>query len=605
MIQSAHPVYLDFVKEPIFGFFHPPAEGAPGDTAVLLCPPFGWDEICSYRSRREWAEYLARAGYPTLRIDLPGTGDSGGSPEDPGRLEAWSEAVGFAAKWLGAAGNCGRVAAIGIGLGGLVICSAIAEGAPVDEAILWAVPARGRSFVRELSVFARMEDSQFLEPGGTSLSQPPDGGTLAGGFVLSGETTHSLLELDVAALPIFDWRLARVLLLDRDGSGMDTRLRDWFQKARAIVNVAPGEGYGAMMAEPQVAQAPTSIFELVESWLADRPSLSAASLPGDNAREGILVATGARADAPPQFGCERSTMELEIGGVCIRETPLTVEQPFGHLFGVLAEPVQERTEDLCVVLLNAGPVRRIGPNRMWVEIARRWAGWGVPTLRLDLEGIGDAAGDAGRLTKLDEFYTPELVAQTRAALDELEARGLGRHFVLAGLCSGAYWSFQAALQDERVRAAFLLNPRALFWDPSLETIRDLRRGLLRRSSWLKLSRGEVSPMEVGTLVRQAPGALTSMSRRTFARRRARAFGGDELDHALDRLRDQNKRLLFVFSGEEPLHDELQREGRLDRKGRWPNIELDVVPGRHHTLRSTESQQRAHEALDRALKRELR
>ena len=36
--------------------------------------------MCSYRSRREWAERLALAGYPTLRFDLPGSGDSAGAP---------------------------------------------------------------------------------------------------------------------------------------------------------------------------------------------------------------------------------------------------------------------------------------------------------------------------------------------------------------------------------------------------------------------------------------------------------------------------------------------------------------------------------------------
>jgi alpha/beta superfamily hydrolase len=33
---------------------------------------------------------------------------------------------------------------------------------------------------------------------------------------------------------------------------------------------------------------------------------------------------------------------------------------------------------------------------MWVEASRRWAALGVATLRIDLEGIGDADGDAGR-----------------------------------------------------------------------------------------------------------------------------------------------------------------------------------------------------------------
>ena len=45
------------------------------------------------------------------------------------------------------------------------------------------------------------------------------------------------------------------------------------------------------------------------------------------------------------------------------------------------------------MLLNSGAVRRIGPQRMWVEAARRWAALGVPTLRFDVVGVGDSDGD--------------------------------------------------------------------------------------------------------------------------------------------------------------------------------------------------------------------
>ena len=61
--------------------------------------------------------------------------------------------------------------------------------------------------------------------------------------------------------------------------------------------------------------------------------------------------------------------------------------------GILTEPVGPAV-DLCAVWLNAGPQRRIGPNRMWVETARRWAALGVPSVRVDLAAIGDADGDS-------------------------------------------------------------------------------------------------------------------------------------------------------------------------------------------------------------------
>ena len=43
-----------------------------------------------------------------------------------------------------------------------------------------------------------------------------------------------------------------------------------------------------------------------------------------------------------------------------------------------------------VVLLNAGIIHRIGPNRLYVQLARRLASRGHAVLRFDLAGIGDS-----------------------------------------------------------------------------------------------------------------------------------------------------------------------------------------------------------------------
>lgn len=604
----ARALYLQGRREPVFGMLHTPASRSERDTAVLICPPFGWEDVCSYRSRRDWAEQLARAGYPTLRIDLPGTGDSAGSVEDGDQLAAWLDAVASSAGWLLASAAGSRVCAIGIGLGGLLACAATAGGAPIDELVLWAVPSRGRTFVRELRVFGSMEVSQYADRRGLAPAAEPEPapaeGVAAGGFLLGGETARGLEGLDLTELALPDGRPRRVLLLERDGIGVDERLREHLLRGGAQVRVEPGPGYGVMMAEPQLARPPTDVIARVEAWLGETaPTDTAAALAGGQ-RDRPDGASRVRPATPVAVVKARDSAELIVDGVRIRETALSIDQPFGRMFGVLAEPAEGATQDLGAVLLNAGAIRRIGPNRMWVEIARRWASRGVPSLRLDLEGLGDADGDATRFADVAELYVPEMVVQVRGALDALSSRGTARRFVLAGLCSGAYWSFHGALQDERVVAAFMLNPRTLFWNASAETARELRRVLLHRTSWMRLLHGEGSPARLGALARTIPGGILALARRRISRWKTRRFGGDELDLALDRLRDVDKRLLFVFSGQEPFHEELQREGRLSKLDRWPNVELSLLAGRDHTLRPPESQRDADAALDRALDREL-
>jgi predicted alpha/beta hydrolase len=596
--RPARPLYLGERPDRVFGLLHQPAKDSASALAVLICPPFGWDDVCSYRSRRDWATHLAAAGHPTLLIDLPGSGDSEGSPRDPDRLAAWGRAAAVAAGRLRELPGCERVAAIGIGLGGLVICSALAANARIDEVVLWGVPARGRTLVRELRAFSRLESSAFDEPhANEEPSTLPEGYTGAGGFLLSADTLQALEQLDLTASGFSYGSATRALLLERDGIAVDSRLRDHLLAAGVSVTVAPGAGYGAMMAKPHVARSPTDVFARVLSWLEEPASRRATAEPGTLGAD--ADADAAHVVAQPHT-TDADSLELTVDGVAMRETPLRFPQPFGDLFGILTEPLEREAADLCLVLLNAGAIRRIGPNRMWVEAARRWAARGVATLRLDLEGIGDADGDADRFSELAELYVPELVDQVRAALDAMEARGVGHRFVLSGLCSGAYWAFQGALLDERVTAAVMLNPRALFWDPSIEIARDFRRGMLRPSSWRTVARGDIPLARIGAFLRHAPVVLP---RRLLARRSTRA-ARERISRALDRLLETGKQLSFVFSGNEPLHEELKLDGLLDQLDRWPNVDLDLIPGSVHILRPLTSQRAAHAALDRALERAL-
>jgi hypothetical protein len=223
-------IYLDVFGTPTYAVLHSPAGDAlPSDTAVLVCPPFGFDEVCAYRILREWAIRLAQAGHSALRLTYPSCGDSGATPRDPDRLGAWTESVSVAATTLRACAGVNSVIAIGLGLGGLLAYRAAGVGAPIDGLVLWAAPARGREFIRQLKALSRLESTEFFK----DLPQHPpprDGELEAGGFLLGAQTVSDLSALDLTALDLPRGLPRGALLLERDGIAVDARLRNALER---------------------------------------------------------------------------------------------------------------------------------------------------------------------------------------------------------------------------------------------------------------------------------------------------------------------------------------------------------------------------------------
>jgi pimeloyl-ACP methyl ester carboxylesterase len=113
------------------------------------------------------------------------------------------------------------------------------------------------------------------------------------------------------------------------------------------------------------------------------------------------------------------------------------------LFGMLHDAAAPRPA-AGGVFLNAGPQNRVGPQRIYVEAARRFAAAGYVCLRIDLPGVGESTGDFPD-NNLD-CHDP---ANVRGAVDLVRATGAER-VVLLGLCVGARVAVRAALADERV-----------------------------------------------------------------------------------------------------------------------------------------------------------
>jgi pimeloyl-ACP methyl ester carboxylesterase len=152
------------------------------------------------------------------------------------------------------------------------------------------------------------------------------------------------------------------------------------------------------------------------------------------------------------------------------------------LLGIVTPPVKSGNAAPAVVLLNAGIIHRVGPNRMYVRLARMLASEGHLVVRFDLSGLGDSEP---RPDGLPPFAAA--LADIREVLDSLaETRGISQ-FVLVGLCSGADQAVVYAGSDTRIVGVVLLDasiPRTYRY-----YLHHYAARLFRLSSWLNFASG--------------------------------------------------------------------------------------------------------------------
>ena len=166
------------------------------------------------------------------------------------------------------------------------------------------------------------------------------------------------------------------------------------------------------------------------------------------------------------------------------ETAFMFASAARQLPAIVAAPQQQA--DTGVLLIVGGPQYRVGSHRQFVLLARALAAAGIPAMRFDSGGMGDASGPLLNFEQID--------ADIGAAVDAFFTRQPGlQRVVLWGLCDAASASLLHAWRDPRVTGLVLLNP----WvrtDAGLAQAyvkHYYRQRLLSREFWGKLLGGGV------------------------------------------------------------------------------------------------------------------
>ena len=121
----------------------------------------------------------------------------------------------------------------------------------------------------------------------------------------------------------------------------------------------------------------------------------------------------------------------------------------GTLCGIYSEA--NDADRPAVIMINAGLLHHIGPQRVYTQLARQLNAQGFNSLRFDLSNIGDSL--SGQEHDIDAQTRHDI----RSAMDFLERRYQSRRFIVLGICSGADDAFAIAVNDPRIVGAYIID----------------------------------------------------------------------------------------------------------------------------------------------------
>jgi hypothetical protein len=260
-----------------------------------------------------------------------------------------------------------------------------------------------------------------------------------------------------------------------------------------------------------------------------------------------------------------------------------------------------------VILINAGAIHRVGPNRLYVALARDLAARGDLVVRLDLSGIGDSR-PRGRQPD-NVVYSPHAVDDVGVAVAWCRRQGATR-IAVAGLCSGAYHSLKAAVAGHPIDVVVPINPLTFFWKPGMPldftAFKDAARyqkSVTSAKSWKKLLTGRVDLRRVAGVVATRARSMIEHRAREIARE-LRLPLTDDLASELAALGRRNVHMNFVFSAADPGRPMLVEQGgrTVERLQRSRKLSLDIIERTDHTFTARWAHPRLLDAIGRAIDR---
>jgi pimeloyl-ACP methyl ester carboxylesterase len=261
------PFYFGERDQPLFGIYEPPSQQPVRDAAILLCYPIGHEQIVSHRAFTQLSMRLSAAGFPVLRFDFYGCGDSSGACED-GSPERWLRDIAAAIGSLRLRSSCRTLGIVGCRFGATLAMLAGADRDDIASMVLWDPIVNGVAYIDELGArHQEMLQHTHVAAGGPPRSDAPREFL---GIALGNAAIGEISAVDV--LTLRHRPAADVLVIDSDSNNSSVRLRQHLTALGSSVEhqSLPVENAWTWIEDVNKVLVPQNVMAAIVSWIAQR-----------------------------------------------------------------------------------------------------------------------------------------------------------------------------------------------------------------------------------------------------------------------------------------------------------------------------------------------
>ena len=261
--EEINPFFFGSSATRLFGCYHAPRPGAARDCGVVLCYPMGHEYIVSHRAYQKLAVRLSQAGFPVLRFDFYGCGDSTGDG-DQDHLGQWLADIAVAIDEVRRRGRVVNVCLMGLRLGGSLAILAGAQRGDVAGLVLWDPVISGKAYVEQLiQIHHETLQRANMPPSSALVNEKP---TEILGFSLTDSLFADLIKLDLLALR--QKPANNVLVIESDPNADGGRLTEYVKRLAAQVESLHFPGPQLWTEDVNKVLVPNQILHSVVAWIS-------------------------------------------------------------------------------------------------------------------------------------------------------------------------------------------------------------------------------------------------------------------------------------------------------------------------------------------------